>query len=209
MRDLALKRQQEEASKGAVTLAKDTASRALSRAKQGKPGAVGDHVSVDGRAGVVAALPEKRGRRWKVRLDGEAEAHRVNIGQVVLSSREHAIKTAQDASDAVKAAAPDLGDDAAQLLKAEHAVKYAIDKVADAAKSYHKTAVAVCEEKDIKARVGKRALRNAAEELFVERERAVREAGAALERVVRGAGARRTRRGLGPGRLGPCDGRRG
>ena len=36
-----------------------------------------------------------------------------------------AVKIAQDASDAVKAAAPDLGDDAASVVRAEHAVRAA------------------------------------------------------------------------------------
>ena len=191
VRERALKRQQEEARKGAVKLAKDTASRALSRAKQGKPGAVGDRVSVDGLAGVVAALPEKKGSRyWKVRLDGEAEAHNVSIGRIELSSREHAIKTAQDASDAVKAAAPDLGDDAASVVRAAHAVravqaKPIADEVVAAANEWIKAARAVVDEVDLATKPTKRTERNAAEALFAERERAIREAGAALERVVR------------------------
>ena len=189
VRERALKRQQEEAHDAAVKLAKTAASRALSRAKQGKPGAVGDRVLVDGRAGVVAAVPEKRGSRWKVRLDGEAEAHSVNIGQIELSSRGHAIKIAQDASDAVKAAAPDLGDDAASVVRAEHAVRAAqakpiADDVVAAANEWIKAARAVVDEVDLAAKPTKRTERNAAETLFAERERAVREAGAVLERVA-------------------------
>jgi len=97
-----------------------------------------------------------------------------------------AIKAAEDTRRAVKAAAPSLGDDAAQLVKAEHAVKYAIDgSVAEAANSYHNTAVAVYMEEDLEEKVDKRRLRDAAEALFAEREGAVREAGAAPERVAR------------------------